>query len=135
MSNKYFITMAIAMSLAVTTGVVNAYPAEAMFGGGYSGVRQIENQAQYTDAVNSYNDKIEDAVKEEKADKAETGKTYTTKEKNISNVVGNPKAHPTDKDYDYNPYIESSSGVNGTKTIYTDHLGRLHFFGKENKVK
>ena len=28
-----------------------------------------------------------------------------------------------------------NSGVNESKTIYTDDLGRLHFFGKANKIK
>ena len=27
------------------------------------------------------------------------------------------------------------SGVNDSKTIYTDDLGRLHFFGKANQIK
>ncbi len=31
---------------------------------------------------------------------------------------------------DYNPYTGADSGVNDSKSIYTDDLGRLHFFGK-----
>ena len=132
MLNKYLLSIAIISAFAVTIGVANAYPSDALFGGGYSGVRQIENQAQYMDAVNSYGDKIDESAK--KATK-EAKKTYTETEKNISNVVGNPYAHPTDKDYDYNPYVGADSGVNETKTIYTDGLGRMHFFGKNSRIK
>ena len=28
-----------------------------------------------------------------------------------------------------------NSGVNDSKTIYTDDLGRLHFFGRANQIK
>lgn len=132
MSNKYLLSTAIISALVITVGSVNAYPSDSLFGGGYSGVRQIENQAQYEDAVNSYNDKIDEAAKEAKRS---AKKTYTETEKNISNVVGNPYAKPTDKDYDYNPYVGADSGVNETKTIYTDDLGRIHFFGKNSRVK
>ncbi|MCQ2755122.1 MAG: hypothetical protein MJ231_08795 [bacterium] len=35
-----------------------------------------------------------------------------------------------------NGYVDlPSSGVNASKTIYTDDLGRLHFFGKGNLIK
>ena len=132
MFNKYLISLGIISALVITTGAVSAYPSDALFGGGYSGVRQIENQAQYADAVNSYGDKINATAKETAK---EAKKTYTETEKNISNVVGNPYANPTDKDYDYNPYVGADSGVNDTKTIYTDGLGRMHFFGKNNRVK
>ena len=36
----------------------------------------------------------------------------------------------------YDPYAtDGESGVNESKTLYTDGLGRLHFFGKDSKVK
>ena len=37
------------------------------------------------------------------------------------------------KNYD-DDYLEGSS-VNDSKSIYTDTLGRLHFFGKDSKIK
>jgi len=132
MSNKYLLSIAIISGLIMTTSVVSAYPSDALFGGGYSGVRQIENQAQYSDAIKDYGNKIDETAKEAKRS---AKKTYTETEKNISNVVGNPYANPTDKDYDYNPYVGADSGVNNTKTIYTDDLGRMHFFGKANRFK
>jgi hypothetical protein len=41
--------------------------------------------------------------------------------------------------YSYDSYSDDlygfQSGVNESKTIYTDDLGRLHFFGKANQFK
>ena len=31
--------------------------------------------------------------------------------------------------------LSPNSGVNNSKTIYTDDLGRLHFFGKNNIIR
>ena len=30
---------------------------------------------------------------------------------------------------------DAESGVNGSKTMYTDDIGRLHFFGKGNIIR
>lgn len=51
-------------------------------------------------------------------------------EKEVSNFIKND----TGIDDDY-PYLDNSAGVNDSKTIYTDNLGRIHFFGKKNLIR
>ena len=123
MSKKYLVYLLAATTIIAGTAAVQAYPSEAMFGGGYSGVRHIQNQAQYSDAINDYSSVINKSAKETTEQASEEA------EKNVSNIRGrNGK-------YDYNPYTGHDAGVNDTKSIYTDDLGRLHFFGKANRFK
>jgi len=124
--------------------------------GGYSSVRKIDMGGTYNDMVNSaVNDlsRKETEVKEnieqniEKAQKevqnVETDITKVIQEKTEVPVSNNAKATfsaeqskmdataPFGKGATFLP----SSGVNESKTMYTDELGRLHFFGKANKFK
>lgn len=123
MSKKFLICFAISAITFWGANSVQAYPSDALFGGGYSGVRHIQNQAQYTDAVNEYSTHITTSAK----DKSE--RINTEAEKNVSSIRGR------DGKFDYNPYTGHDSGVNESKSIYTDDLGRLHFFGKANRFK
>ena len=117
--------------------------------GGYSSVRQLqmgEAQAGFVnDAVDKYsNIKTETAKKAEDVKKevetTETDITKVIKEKQEVPVAGQKATFSSEKrqmdpsaPYGYgNTYIPS--GVNESKTLYTDELGRLHFFGKANKI-
>lgn len=117
--------------------------------GGYSSVRQIqmgEAQAGFVnDAVDKYSNiktetaKKADDVKKE-VEETETDITKVIKEKQEVPVARQKATFSSEKrqmdpsaPYGYgNTYIPS--GVNESKTLYTDELGRLHFFGKANKI-
>lgn len=51
-------------------------------------------------------------------------------EKEVSNFIKND----TGIDDGY-PYLDNSAAVNDSKSIYTDNLGRKHFFGKKNLIR
>lgn len=117
--------------------------------GGYSSVRQLqmgEAQAGFVnDAVDKYSN-----IKTETAKKAEDVKKEVEEtEADITEVIKEKQEVPVSRQkatfssekrqmdpsapYGYgNTYIPS--GVNESKTLYTDELGRLHFFGKANKI-
>ena len=117
--------------------------------GGYSSVRQLqmgEAQAGFVnDAVDKYSNiktetaKKADDVKKE-VEETETDITKVIKEKQEVPVARQKATFSSEKrqmdpsaPYGYgNTYIPS--GVNESKTLYTDELGRLHFFGKANKI-
>ncbi len=98
--------------------------------GGYSRVRKVQNGQAYNDAINDVSEKFNKEAKSEK---------------NVSNVIGAPEEDyfsfgSTSSYYEKvkNNYDTSSdypSGVNASKTIYTDGIGRQHFFGKANLIK
>ena len=121
--------------------------------GGYSSVRQVQmGQAQadfVKDAVDKYSNVKDDAIKkveekanivEENTQQAETDITNVIKEKSEVPVARQKATFTSEKrqmdpsaPYGYgNTYIPN--GVNESKTLYTDELGRLHFFGKSNKT-
>lgn len=114
--------------------------------GGYSSVRQIqmgEAQAGFVnDAVDKYsNVKKETVEKAEEVEKqVETDITTVIKEKQELPVARQKATFSSERrqmdpsaPYGYgNTYIPS--GVNESKTLYTDELGRLHFFGRANKI-
>ena len=115
--------------------------------GGYSGVRQLqmgEMQAgAVNDAIEKHSVKTEEIKKEitETVEKAETDITSVIKEKPSTT----PAAYKSTYSYQKggmdasNPYgyagTSIPASVNDSKTIYTDGLGRLHFFGKGNIIK
>jgi len=124
--------------------------------GGYSSVRHIDMGAAQADAINEVSRDMQKAEKEIKDSintaKAEVENTINTVETDITNVI---KERPTvpvssktkasftaeDRKMDASAsfgrgatYLPSS-GVNESKTMYTDDLGRLHFFGKGNLIK
>ena len=120
--------------------------------GGYSSVRSIDmNQAQadfVNDATMQYSNKKEIAKEtvENAKQEVETDITKVIKEKEIVPVTSKNKMtiNPEDRKLDpsasfgqgstYLPSV-NNSGVNKSKTMYTDDIGRLHFFGKGNLIK
>ena len=113
--------------------------------GGYSSVRHTQmNQVQadfVNDAVNNYSNKKEEI--KEAVDTVDTDITNVIKERTDVPVSSKTKASFTVQDRQMDPSASfgqgatylPSSGVNESKTIYTDDLGRLHFFGKGNLIK
>ena len=113
--------------------------------GGYSSVRHIDMGAAQADAINEVSKDMQKASDEIKktVDAVETDITKVIKEKNEVPVANKSKASFSTEDRQMDPsatfgrgatYLPSS-GVNNSKTIYTDDIGRLHFFGKGNLIK
>ena len=113
--------------------------------GGYSSVRHIDMGAAQADAINEVSKDMQKASDEIKktVDAVETDITKVIKEKNEVPVANKAKASFSTEDRQMDPsatfgrgatYLPSS-GVNNSKTIYTDDIGRLHFFGKGNLIK
>ena len=105
--------------------------------GGYSGVRHMQmNEAQanlVNDAVNEFSQKeetetknITDVIKEKEYVPAASHKSTFSSEKGKLDAF---------RPYGYGSTNLPTSGVNDSKTIYTDDLGRLHFFGKANQIR
>lgn len=113
--------------------------------GGYSSVRHVDMGAAQADAINEVSKDMQKASDEIKktVDAVETDITKVIKEKNEVPVASKSKASFSTEDRQMDPsatfgrgatYLPSS-GVNNSKTIYTDDIGRLHFFGKGNLIK
>ena len=113
--------------------------------GGYSSVRHIDMGAAQADAINEVSKDMQKASDEIKktVDAVETDITKVIKEKNEVPVANKSKASFSTEDRQMDPsatfgrgatYLPSS-GVNNSKTIYTDDIGRLHFFGKGNLIR
>lgn len=141
MSKKYLTVIAIASAFVITAGMAEAYPQNTLFGTGYgfAGYNNFSNGAAETSAVNKTMKKF---IESEKAD----NEASNNGEKPVSGISGHydeaPNAgYKTNYRYidkgsdDYNPYTGADSGVNDTKSIYTDDLGRIHFFGKGSLFK
>ena len=113
--------------------------------GGYSSVRHIDMGAAQADAINEVSRDMQRVQKEvkETMNEAETDITNVIKEKTEVPVSSRAKASFTAEDrkmdasasFGHGATYLPSSGVNESKTIYTDDLGRLHFFGKGNLIK
>ena len=134
MLNKYLSAILTVGAMVIAIGTAQAYPQNTLFGTGYgfAGYNNFNNGAAEASAINA-------PVKEY----TETTEVIDNndKEKPVSNVVRDHDEAPNagykttftyiEKDMsDYNPYTGADSGVNDSKSIYTDDLGRLHFFGK-----
>ncbi len=132
--------MAIVFAFAVATGIANAYPQNTLFGTGYgfAGYNNYSNGAAEADALNAKKQYVE--TKTEATDKFSNGI------KNVSDISGKHDEAPNagykttytyiEKDMsDYNPYTGAGLGVNDSISIYTEGLGRLHFFGKGSHFK
>lgn len=154
MSRKYLLSLILGLAITVPTFAAEIQSpiytddigrAHFLGRGGYSSVRQTqmgEAQAGFVnDAVNKYsNQKEAVAKKTETAKQAETDITKVIKERSEVPVARQKATFSSEKrtmdpsaPYGYgNTYIPS--GVNESKTLYTDELGRLHFFGKANKI-
>ena len=122
--------------------------------GGYSAVRQGQMngiQADFVnDAVNNYSAKKENVNTEfnNTKQKVETNILNAIKENPTVPVSSKTKANFSSEERKMDAsasfgkgatYLPStginSSGVNNSKTMYTDEIGRLHFFGKGNIIK
>ena len=113
--------------------------------GGYSTVRSLQMGEAHAAAVNEVANetkKIEKKVEEKENNISETDITKVIKEKENVPVSSRTKATFSSQERTMDPsasfghgatYIPS--GVNESKTMYTDDLGRLHFFGKGNIIK
>ena len=112
--------------------------------GGYSAVRNTQMQQAQSDIVNDAVTNLSSKKEVVQNNHQETPDvTSVIKEKPIVPVSSRTEAtftpSPTrnnssaafGRDAMYLP----SGGVNDSKTIYTDDIGRLHFFGKGNLVK
>ena len=113
--------------------------------GGYSSVRQIDMGAAQAEAINEVSREMQRVEKETKETikNVETDITNVIKERSDVPVASKTKATFSTEDRKMDPsatfgrgatYLPSS-GVNESKTIYTDDLGRLHFFLKGNIIK
>ena len=123
--------------------------------GGYSTVRQMNMQGMeanaINDAANTYSQKameLENKVSETASDLVNTVEKTTTditeviKEKQQVPVSSHSKTTFTSEKRKMDasaPFgygmTNINSGVNESKTIYTDDLGRLHFFGRANQIR
>jgi hypothetical protein len=124
--------------------------------GGYSTVRQINMQGveanAVNDAINYHSNKMTKEVEsvenevvkdiEDTKKSLETDITNVIKEKTTVPVSSKGKATYTpemrklDASAQFGQGMTNlNSGVNDSKTIYTDDLGRLHFFGRANQIK
>ena len=154
MSKKFLILLA--MSVIVSANVANAETtiqqiqspiytddigrSHFLGRGGYSSVRHIEMGGAYTDAVNEV---ANETKKPELKEAEDVNITDVVKERPEVPVSSKTKATFSAQNRTMDPsasfgqgatYIPNS-GVNESKTIYTDDLGRLHFFGKGNLIK
>lgn len=117
--------------------------------GGYSSVRNIDMGTSYSNAVNEVANEVKRAEKEvsdnlnNAKNDVETDITNVIKERTDVPVSNKTKATFSSEDrkmdasanFGYGGTYLPSSGVNKSKTMYTDEIGRLHFFGKGNLIK
>ena len=102
----------------------------------------VKNKVEETEKdVKKVENKIENKV-QENVNKAETNIMDVIKEKPVVPVADKGKATFTSEQRKMDasaPFgygmTNIPSGVNESKTMYTDGIGRLHFFGKGNIVK
>ena len=143
MSKKYLTIIAVLSAFVISAGVANAYPQNQLFGTGYgfAGYNNFSNGAAAADAVNKPKKLFVETNSTTTTETSETTTEFSDGIKKVSDVVRDHDEAPNagykttytyiEKDMsDYNPYTGADSGVNETKSIYTDGLGRLHFFGK-----
>ena len=130
--------------------------------GGYSGVRNLQMQEMQAGAVNQAAQDFSRTQREVENNIRETqneiNNSYNKTERNVLDVIKAPETKPASsfkssytseqrKMDASSPYgygntnlpdkkvRDAGSGVNGSKTMYTDDIGRLHFFGKGNIIR
>jgi hypothetical protein len=104
--------------------------------GGYSSTRHI-------DMGNAYSEAINEVTSQTDKKNVDTDITSVIKEKNEVPVSSKSKATFSSQNrtmdasasFGQGATYLPDSGVNNSKTIYTDDLGRLHFFGKGNLIR
>lgn len=114
--------------------------------GGYSSIRPMQMGETYSSAINEVTydkTKPENKVKQPDSD-FNIDITKVIKEKTEIPVVSKTKVSTTSEERKMDASasfgqgatnLSPTSGVNNAKTIYTDDIGRLHFFGKGNIIK
>lgn len=108
--------------------------------GGYSTVRTLQMGEAQAAAVNEV---ANETCRPEAKKSVETDITDVIKERTDVPVSSRTKATFSTEGRSMDPSASfgqgatylPTSGVNESKTIYTDDLGRLHFFGKGNLIK
>lgn len=146
---KSIITLGIA-AFVLSTGIASADMAfrthsdayHPMFGtgigGGFGGIHNVD-----TGVVNAA--AVQETAKEwsKNDNNTESDVVIKTESKKVPEFVptstnlgeGEGFAYEKGKDgYVYGYATGGKQGVNDTKTMYTDGIGRIHFFGKKNKV-
>ena len=124
--------------------------------GGYSAMRQINMQGMeanaVNDAINYHTDKMNKEVNNVETEFVkDINETTTNLETNITDVIKEKETIPVSSKSKTTYTSEQrkmdasapfgmgmtniNSGVNESKTIYTDDIGRLHFFGRANQIK
>ena len=113
--------------------------------GGYSSVRHIEMGSAQANAINEVSENMQKAQNEIKqtSRQVETDITNAIKERTDIPVSSKTKATFSSEERKMDASATfgqgatnlPSSRVNESKTIYTDDIGRLHFFGKGNIIK
>ncbi|MCQ2738839.1 MAG: hypothetical protein MJ237_01285 [bacterium] len=129
MSKKFITLFAVAMFMVLSSNMVQA---DTMFMDNVGKAHFVGNggYGSIDEANTFYENAIRDSERAIKYNTKKDEKTVSNKEANNSD-----SADTVDAKYDFNPYTGDSSGVNETKTIYTDGWGRLHFFGKKNIIR
>ncbi len=154
MSKKFLLTLGLVAATAMTVScafadsTIYTDPIGRMHfmgkEGGYSNVRPMQmNQLQSSvvnDAVNQFSNppkkEVVNTVDKKITDVIKETETKTVPASSHKSTFTSPqrKMDPSSP-YGYGAVDLPSSGVNESKTIYTDDLGRLHFFGKANLIK
>ena len=131
--SKYLTTIALVSAFAMTIGFAEAYPQNTLFGTGYgfAGYNNFSNGAQESDAINKPQKLFVETTETTEDGRYKPISDVSTAYDEAPNAGYKTKYTYIEKDMtDYNPYTGADSGVNDSKSIYTDDLGRLHFFGK-----
>ena len=112
--------------------------------GGYSSVRSMDMSGAYASAIDEVANDVKYTQKQVRnnLEQTETDITNVIKEK-TEIPVSSKKASFSSESRKMDPSASFGQGatylpganLNNSKTIYTDDLGRVHFFGKGNIIK
>lgn len=113
--------------------------------GGYSSVRSMQMGDAYSSAINEVTfDTPKTEKKLESTNNTNFDITNVIEEKTEVPVTSKTKVSTSSEERRMDASasfgqgatnLSPNSGVNNSKTIYTDDLGRLHFFGKGNIIR
>lgn len=155
MSKKYFVSLGVIATILLTTGISVADVQSPIYTddvgrshflgrGGYSTTRQVQMDATQADIVNqTVNELSKNNETSVINNPTEKKITDVIKEKDVvpassrSKMTITPEQRRMDASapYGYGMTDIRPAGVNESKTIYTDDIGRLHFFGRANQFK
>ena len=110
--------------------------------GGYSSVRSMDMGGAYASAVDEVANEVKETQKQVEKNLEQTDITNVIKEKPEIPVASKKASFTSESrqmdpsaSYGYGATYLPGSSLNNTKTIYTDDIGRIHFFGKGNLIK